>query len=260
MKRMAIILISLIMSLSLSAQSGEVRKGSSGDPLESRVFEIQYRSPQAIAMSIRLLGSGTPRAEVAINPELRTLTVRDYPENLARIEEAIKRLDVPSSATRGIRIQLYVLVGQSGPEEEESFPPELANVVAELKTALRYSSYSLMTSAIHQTKAGHGIEGSGVADASLVSFETPGAAPLIYTYSLREIELQTGDERAAVDVRSFRFMMKMPVPTGDELQYIDVGFDTPVMVREGEKVVVGTTAMGDKALVVVVTADVQDQE
>jgi hypothetical protein len=35
-----------------------------------------------------------------------------------------------------------------------------------------------------------------------------------------------------------------------------VGFNTPVSIHQNEKVVIGTATMGDKALIVVVTATV----
>jgi hypothetical protein len=43
---------------------------------------------------------------------------------------------------------------------------------------------------------------------------------------------------------------------GPQIQYQNVGFRTPVSVREGERVVVGTTTMGDKGLIVVLSARV----
>lgn len=38
--------------------------------------------------------------------------------------------------------------------------------------------------------------------------------------------------------------------------FVSIGFQTAVAVKQGEKVVIGTTTMNDKALVVVVTAKV----
>ena len=51
--------------------------------------------------------------------------------------------------------------------------------------------------------------------------------------------------------------MRVPLDLGGGgIQYQSVGFQTPVAVKQGEKVVIGTTTMNDKALVVVVTAKV----
>src|SRR4051812_1063480 len=68
--------------------------------LRNRVFEIKYRDPDSLIAVIKLLGSGT--GAMSVSNEYNTITVRDYAENLATIEEAIKRLDTPSPATPGI--------------------------------------------------------------------------------------------------------------------------------------------------------------
>jgi len=55
-------------------------------------------------------------------------------------------------------------------------------------------------------------------------------------------------------IQRFVFSLRVPLSIGSGIQYQNVGFETPLSLREGEKVVVGTTAMGDKGLVVVVSA------
>ena len=259
MKRAALILIPLILGVSLFAQEPKPKDQNEPAPratvLKSRVFEIHHQDPRAIARSIALLGSGIPGTAHDVNTELDTITVRDFPENLATIEEAIRRLDVPSPARPSIELHLYVLVGSHTPNGSRDLPPELVDVVAQLKSTLRYAEYSLMTSAIHRTTSGEGIESSGVAANDLVGFKGPVGSPLIYSYTFRRIAL-AGGEIARIDVDALRFTMRIPIPLGDSTQYSDVGFETPVTIREGEKVVVGTTAMGDRALIVVVTATI----
>lgn len=255
MKRASIFFFSLLMAVAAYPQQQAPARG-----MEGRVLHVHHQDPQEIANAVALLGSEGGGARLAINSGLGTITVRDFPENIALIEAAIRRLDVPSPASPPIRLQLYVLVGSSEPTADTDLPSELLDVVAELKTALRYSSYSLMTSTLHQTRAGRGVEGSGVADAGMGNFRTRHGSPLIYSYSLREIGLLTRNERVAVDVRSFRFRIQGVLAEGEGVQPIDVGFETPISIREGERVVVGTTALGNKALVVVVTAKLDEQE
>jgi len=55
-------------------------------------------------------------------------------------------------------------------------------------------------------------------------------------------------------VGNFHFNMRVPVNIGSVVQYQNVGFRSPVGMKPGEKVVVGSTTMGDKGLVVVVSA------
>src|SRR5262245_4299824 len=59
--------------------------------LSVKLFEIKHRSPRSLANSLQSLGSGLPNTTIYPNEDLRTLTVRDYPENIAAIEDALKR-------------------------------------------------------------------------------------------------------------------------------------------------------------------------
>src|ERR1700730_3452280 len=62
---------------------------------KNRVFEVHNRMPDDLVPVIKLLTSGFKGAQLAASNEFRTITVRDFPENIAAIEEAIKRLDTP---------------------------------------------------------------------------------------------------------------------------------------------------------------------
>jgi len=59
-----------------------------------------------------------------------------------------------------------------------------------------------------------------------------------------------------IQIGNFTFNMRVPVNVGTQTTYEPTGFSTPVTVRDGEKVVVGTTTMGDKGLVIVLIASV----
>jgi len=56
---------------------------------KSKIFEVKYREPSSIANVLRQLGSGFKGAGISANNEFKTLTVRDFPENLATIEAAL---------------------------------------------------------------------------------------------------------------------------------------------------------------------------
>jgi hypothetical protein len=205
---------------------------------------------------VTLLGSGFQGAGISVNTELRTLTVRDFPENIAAIEDAIRRLDQPAAAEPQIELHLYVLIGSNDSAAQHSAPPELTDVLKELRSALRYSSYALMTAGVQRTRAGRGIEGSGVAENKLLGVTPPDGKPIFYSYELRGITVHPSGDRDSIDVDNFDFQMRVPIVMGAQTQYQAVGFHTPVTLRGGEKIVVGTTSMGDKALIVVVTATV----
>src|SRR5437868_15234189 len=64
---------------------------------KTKIIEIKYRDPMALFNALHTLGSGVKGASITPNAEFKLLTVRDYPENIAAIEEAVKRLDTPEA-------------------------------------------------------------------------------------------------------------------------------------------------------------------
>jgi Bacterial type II/III secretion system short domain len=221
---------------------------------KGRVFEIKYRDPNGLLQVMRPLGSGFKGATMSVEREFNTLTVRDFPENIASIEEAIKRLDTPQAPRPDIEFSVHVLIASNLPGGPEGYPAELGDVVKQLKSALKYKSYSLMTSAVHRAKEGPGgVRNSGVAESNLFSSVPTPPNPIFYEYSLQSISIDSA-AGAAVQVGELRFNMRVPLNLGTSVQYQDVGFRSPVGLRQGEKVVVGSTTMGDKGLVVVVSA------
>jgi hypothetical protein len=221
----------------------------------NKVFELQHRTPRELYTSIALLGSGFKGAAISANNDMRTITVRDFPENIAAIEDALKRLDRAVAASPDIELKISVLIASKTAMSANPIPDELAPVVKQLQSTLRYSHYGLMTTTVHRTAIGIGLEGSGVADAALLGLTPKEERPILYRYKLREITSTASAERPAIAIRNFEFSMNVPIVLGGtNVQYQSVGFETPVTIREREKVVIGTTTMGDKALIVVVTA------
>lgn len=222
---------------------------------KGKVFELKYRDPVTLQQVLRPLGSGFKGATISIDREFKTLSVRDFPENIAAIEEAIKRLDTPQPARPDIEFTVHVLIASTGPGAREDFPGELSAVVTQLKGALKYKSYSLMTSGIHRGKEGTGSVGnSGVAESNLFTSVPTPANPIFYEYSFEVISIDASSSPSTIQVGNFHFNMRVPVNIGSNVQYQNVGFRSPVGMKPGEKVVVGSTTMGDKGLVVVVSA------
>ena len=254
MKRLFLILV--ITTAAFAQDAKKEDDFNSVREYKNKVFTIQNRDPRQIASSIKLLGSGFKGADLAVNYELRTITVRDFPENLAAMEEAIKRLDLPVSPAPDIEMKISVLIASKTALPSESVPDELAPVVKQLQSTLRYTNYGLMAASVHRTKLGDGIEGSGVAEPTLLGMTAAQDRPIMYNYNLRRITSAPND-RSKIDIERFAFSMRVPIDIGGgSFQYQSVGFETPVSVRQGEKVVIGTTTMRDKALIVVVTASV----
>lgn len=249
MKRLLAVLLLALPVLAQEPEYNTVRE------FKNKVFEIRNRDAREIAGTIKLLGSGFKGAGISTNTEMRTITVRDFPENVAAIEEAIGRLDRAPAARPDITLKISVLIGSKTPLSGASIPEELAPVVKQLQSTLRYSHYGLMSTNVQHTKPGEvtPVEGSGVAEATLLGMTTKADQPVLYTYRLRGIALSD----SSIEINGFNFSMRVPINTGNGVQYQPVGFETPVSIRQNEKVVIGTTTMGDKALIVVVNATVE---
>jgi len=243
MKRTLVLLAALAIALPLFAAEGK--------EIASKVFVIHNRQPSDILSAVSLLGSGEGRAGMHVNNELKTLTVRDFPENIATIEDAIKRLDVAPAESPVAEMHLSVLIG-SKTALSGSVPEDLEPVVKELRNALRYSHYALIISSVQRVTAGTQAEGSGLIEPSIIG--TP-KLPAEYHFRLRHPSILLGD-RATISAEEFDFHLRVGLDINGKPEYTSIGFNTPVTVRDGETVVIGTTTVGDKALIVVLNAKI----
>lgn len=232
--------------------------GQANRNFRSRVFEIKHRDPRNLAEVLMALGSGARGSAINYNDEFKTVTVRDYPEVIATVEDAIKRLDVPEPARPGIEFHVHILIANNAGQSSADFPAELDNVIKQLRTTLNYKNYHLMTSQVIQAreKGSRAVSSKGVAELRLSADTAASKNPIFYEFQLQRLELETpATGPVVIQIGDFSFSMKVPLLVGGpgQLQYQDIGFHTPVRMREGEKVVVGTTSMEDKGIVVVLT-------
>ena len=217
----------------------------------NRVFDIRNRDPVSLSRVLAPLTSGFRGAVVSANPEFRTISVRDFAENIAVIEEAIRRLDTPEAARPAVEFRVHMLVASNDEAVGNRYPAELADVVRQLQATLGYKNFSLMGSQIVRGKEGRGDNyNRGVADLRM-SNDTPASKnPVYYSYNLSNVSL----DGARVQVEQFSMEMKVPLWLGgDKMVYEAVGFKNPVTLREGERVVAGTTSIADKNVVVILS-------
>lgn len=262
--KLAVIVLCLTLSSTALAQQQTPQPQTTPESpatragLRYRVFELKHRDPESLHSVIRLLGSGMGGSSMSVNNEYNTITVRDYPENIATIEEAIRRLDTPAPPTPGIEFHVHILIATNAAlATPNPLPSEVTDVVKQLQATLSYKNYSLMTSAVLRTKEGPtGISNKGVADFKLITEGAARNSPIFYEYLARQVKIDgTAPNASAIQIGNFNFSMRIPIEVNmGQIQYDRVGFETPVSMREGEKVVVGTTTMQDKGLIVVLSA------
>ena len=224
---------------------------------KGKVFEVKYREPRALLEALRPLGSGFKGATISFSDEFKTLTVRDFPENIATIEEALKRLDRAEAPRPEIQFTIRVLIASNVGTPQADLPVELNDVVRQLQSTLKYKTYGLMASAVHRAKEGPaGVSNTGVAESKLFSIPQPEGSPTFYEYHLDRISLDGAGASASVNIGALKFNMRIPLSVGSSIQYQNVGFGSAVNLKQDDKVVVGSTTMGDKGLIVVISAKV----
>ena len=214
--------------------------------LKSKVFEVKYRDPNGLLNAVYNLGSGFKGSTMSANTEFRTLTVRDFPENLANVEAALKRLDVPAAPRPNIELHMHVLVASNTGAAATDVPAELKDVLTELRGTLNYRTYDLAASIVQRlTETPRSLQGSGVAELPATGPGVPSSA-VPYDYSLHNVSLvQNTTGAASVQIADFSFL------TIDKDR---AKVQTALNLRDGEKVVVGTATIRSRALVIVLMA------
>ncbi len=228
---------------------------------KGKIFEIKHRKPQDIIRALSPLGSGFKGATITYNDETQTISVRDFPENIAAIEDAIKRLDTPQSARveSSVELSIRVLLTRTDAPSNlvpEPLPPDLSDVIRQMQNTFAFKDYQLVTTIVQRAKThsrfqgGYAISGKGNAlwletfkgeDGNLQKAHSKAD----YEYRVTGIEVSSnpsGGAKIQLDKFSFRFG--------------DAEAQTDLDVRDGEKLVVGTASWGNKAMILVLTAKV----
>lgn len=216
------------------------------------MFEVKYRDANSLAQVLRQLGSGFKGASVSPSSEFKTVTVRDFPENLATMEEALKRLDTPAPPRANIELHMHVLVASNTSGSAGSpVPAELKDVLTQLRETLSYKNYEIATSVVQRlTETSRGLRGKGTADISK-SPSTGGSSTLPYEYLINSVTLASTPTGAPIlQIGEFAFSTGLTSTTLDNRTQVQ----TALNLRDGEKVVVGTATLGDRALIIVLTA------
>jgi type II secretory pathway component GspD/PulD (secretin) len=223
---------------------------------QTRLFELTYRDPANLLPVLRPLASGRPGSDLAADSELKTISVRDFPENIAAIGEALKRLDRPEARRPEVELRLHALVASNGDMPTSPMPVELDPVVKQLRSTLRYTSYSHVTSIIQRVRQGTSqARSDGKTDFGLASPGAPARAGQLYSCQFNHISLVAGQgsNGAApavmrLGIGKLRFEVREPGSNEGVL------IETELNIRDGEQVVVGTAALRDRGLILVLSA------
>jgi len=220
---------------------------------KGKVFELKNRSPQSLQGVLMSLTSGFKGAEMRFSDELGTITVRDFPENIAAIEEAIKRFDIAQPPQPDIELRMHVMIASNLDGVTSQYPSDLGDVVKQLQATLNYKSYTNIATVMQRVKAGsRNIGLNGTAEIPSKILENVNQ-PMTCSYDYRAHTLNLIPETSSaysVQLGEQEFTFNGPGVIGS------ARIRTELNLRSGEKVVVGTTTLGSRGLILVLSARV----
>lgn len=224
---------------------------------KGKVLEVKHRDLNLLVSALSPLGSGFKGATLRANHDFKTITVRDFPENIAAIEEALKRLDNPmppkpaEALKPDVEIYGYLLIASQGDPATSDYPKAIEDVIKQLQANLSYKNYRLLTPIVQRTSLnGHWLNSIGTTalpDKSMTAN---------YEFSIRQVTSNNSsndDSSIVLDNVELKFTGQNS-PEGQNPG--NARLATNLRMRSGEKVVVGTASLRDKALILVLTTKV----
>lgn len=260
-------IIITLLALALTAAAQDAPKW------QQKVFDVKYADAQALA---RLVLSVMQSRETRVieNVALRAISVgTPEPRDMTTAEEIIKRYDVPRGAApagnRNIELIAYMLIAAPKGTAGDALPAELDPVAKQLKAVFGYNDLRLLDSALIRTREGVPVEASGTAGS--VSPAVPNRAAH-YLLRFARSALVSSERGNTIRLDGFRFTLRVPYSVeqaqaapgtpsqAPQYNYSEVGFNTELDIREGQKVVVGKAKVDTtgSAFMLVLTAKALD--
>lgn len=247
--RTALVIILLAsLSSTASAQTGNA-EGAAANNFKSRVFDIKHRDPDSLLNVIRPLAGASKDASISRSDEFKTITVRDTPENLEVIAEAIKRYDTPEGLQPNVELRMHILLASKTEGTGNTLPTELIDATRQVASSLDYKSFYHVTSIAQRLRDGaRKARGRGVVNLGAPAVKEPFNAG--YEFHIDSISLETAASLpSTIKIREMQFGLG-----GSKNPLGEASIRTDLTMRDGEQVVVGTASLKDKALVLVLFA------
>ena len=263
----SMLLLSISICLPVCAQQQIPQANQPKEPdyvtstgFKGKIFELKHRNPEELMQVIGPLSSGFKGARLSPSKDNKTITVRDFPENIASMEEAIKRLDVPlpprpnstsPPVPADVEVTAYILIASNSEATGTSYPPSLKEVITQLQITLNYKGYVLLAPIVQRTRSdGGSVQSNGTATLAGTSLSAN------YRFSIGSIRLEES-ENPATRFRLQTLQFRLAGASGEDQRALgEADINTGLTIRDGEKVVVGTASLKDKGLILVLTARV----
>lgn|GEM_PF-2892980 len=211
--------------------------------MQARLFRLKYQISDDVINAIRPLSSGAKGSKVADTSAFESISIFDYPANVSAVADAIRQLDVP---VVDVHFRLHVLLASN--EGEAVVPKPLTAVIAELQRSLPYRGYHEMAAVVQRVRSGAWMRSSGEVQLRPPLSDEP--ITLHYSMKMQATVTSGAGKQRDIIVRGVDFDL-------DHKTFGSVDINTDFTVSAGETVVVGTATMKDRAVVLVVAADIR---
>jgi hypothetical protein len=244
-----------------STTSGTQQAATAGptQQYETRIFDIKYADVNQLAPALSVFG-----AQIIPSAPLHTLSVRAAKDIMPAIADAIKRLDVaptlppPPPPAKNVELVIYVINATDQPDTTP-LPAPLQPVINQLRSVLSYKGFQVVDTQLVRAIDGRRAQTSGhmpsLPKPAPIGADTP--PPTTYNF-MATFRVRGADKDATVFVEGMRFGVQVPTWTEGKWQYHDVGINSDVEIPRGQQVVVGKTTIGERALILVMSAKVLD--
>ncbi|MDX2178942.1 MAG: hypothetical protein SFV18_05055 [Bryobacteraceae bacterium] len=163
----------------------------------------------------------------------------------------------PAAASPNLEFAVYMLVASPDAAKNEPVPETLDSVVKQMRAVFTYKGFRVAETLLLRSRSGKGAEASSFSP-------LPGVDGVKTYYQFRFGLAQVVDKPGGriIKIDALRAGVRVPYKTsanGGAYQFADIGFNTDIDVKEGQKAVVGKGSMeGNEALIVVVIPKVVD--
>jgi hypothetical protein len=225
------------------------------------VIDVKYADTNALAKLLGNMEQGGTPDRVTAQQDLHAISIGTYdPSFLKLAKEIIQRYDVPASASatshqHGVEIVAHILLAGPKGSSGDALPADLEPVAKQLRSVFGYTDIRLLDSALILGREAKDTSVSG----TLNGLAEGQRVPIRYQIQIRNISVEPGAKGNTVALERFRFAALLPYSTApDKTEFMSLGFDTDLNLREGQKVVVGKSHIGagNSALILVLSARV----
>ena len=116
--RRALLSVTALLAVFIAVAAGLPVSAADDQDLSTRTFLIKYRDVNDIVALIQPAVSD--RGSYAVRPRIKTVTVTDTDDSLARIQELIEGFDLPP---RGVGLVIQLMLAEEGSPSEQAGKP-----------------------------------------------------------------------------------------------------------------------------------------